>query len=59
LKDSSSAVAKTIKCYDETGSRGPPQERKTQSYLCCKENKFTRELLDSEIAAQIHASEFL
>jgi hypothetical protein len=42
LKVSSSAVdlcksTKTIKRYDDTGSHeDPPQERKTQSYRCCR-----------------------
>jgi hypothetical protein len=37
LTVSSSAVAKTIKCYDETGFHEDHHRKgKTQSYLCCR-----------------------
>lgn len=35
VKTSPSAVSKTIKCQEETGSRGLFEERMTKSYLCC------------------------
>jgi transposase-like protein len=36
LKVYSSAVAKTLKLYDEIGSHEDHYSEKTQSYLCCR-----------------------
>ena len=57
LKVSSSAVAKTIKSYDKTGSHEDRQRKGRPRVTSAAEDKFIR-VTALEIAAQIHASEF-
>ena len=58
LKVSSSAVAKTIKRYDETGSHRPTTGKEDPE-LPMLQRVSSFELPASEIAAQINASEFM
>ena len=57
-KVSSSAVAKTIKCYDETGSHEDRHRNGRPRVTSAAEDKFIRVNCTSEITAQINASEF-
>jgi transposase len=57
LNVSSSAVAKTIKCYDETGSH-EECHRKGRPRVTSAAEDTLLELPASEIVAQINASEF-
>ena len=57
LKVSSSAVEKTIKRYDETGSHEDRHRNGRHRVTSAAEHKFIRELPASEIAAQINASQ--
>jgi hypothetical protein len=54
---SSSAVAKTIKRYEETGSHEDRHRKGRPRVASAAEDKFIRELPASEIAAQINASQ--
>jgi hypothetical protein len=56
LKDSSSAIAKTIKRYDETGYN-EERHRKGRLRFTFAEEKSSLELPASEISAQINASQ--
>ena len=55
---SSSAVAKTIKHYDETGSHEDHHWKERPRVTSDAEDKFIKKLPASEIAAQINSSEF-
>ena len=57
LKVSSSAVAKTIKRYDETGSHEDRHRKGRPRVTSAAEDKFIRVNCTSEIAAQINASQ--
>jgi hypothetical protein len=54
LKVSSSAVAKTIKRYDESGPHEDRQRKGRPSDLCCRGSSF--ELSTPQIVAQINLS---
>ena len=57
LKGSSSAVAKTIKRYDETVSHGDRNSKVRPRVTSAAEDKFIRFNCSSEIAAQINPSQ--